>query len=249
MVRHLLPSAREPVLGRARLGETTELFELSVTPATEVFGYAYRTRFSGLAVFEAEGRHKEVHFVRGGPVRVASRAREELLGQRLVADGALSEGDLSLALAMMPRYEGRLGDTLLALGLLTPVALFRALSLQARDRLGEVHEWPDGRAALYGELGLPARGFPIEVHPIEFLRDGLGRRAKVGLPLFAPPWSGARLGAEPWPRAATALPPPLETLRRRFLSPLSLDVFAGDGDVDSTEIALLLSLGALRWVA
>ncbi len=249
MVRHLLPSAREPALGRARLGDTTELFDLSVTPATEVFGYAYRTRFSGLAVFEGEARHKEVHFARGVPVRVASRAREELLGQRLVADGTLSEGELSLALAMMPRYEGRLGDTLLALDLLTPVALFRALSLQARERLGEVHEWPEGRAALYGELELPARGFPIEVQPIGFLRDGLVRRAAAGLPLFAPPWSGARLGAEPWPRAAHALPQALEALRARFVSPLPLATFVGDAAVDSTEIALLLSLGALRWVA
>ena len=249
MVRHLLPSTREPALGRARLGDTSELFDLSVTPATEVFGYAYRMRFSGLAVFELESRRKEVHFVQGTPVRVASSAREELLGQRLVADGTLSEGELSLALAMMPRYEGRLGDTLLALGLLTPMTLFRALSRQARERLGEVNEWAAGRAALYGELELRPRGFPIEVQPIEFLRDGLVRRAGAGLPLFAPPWSGARLGAEPWPHGVTALSPELEALRTRFATPLRVAAFTEDPTMNSIEVALLLSLGALRWVA
>ena len=59
-----------------------------------------------------EGGRKELYFVRGKLHHVASNNASELLGEYLVRRGMISRDELDFALAVLPRYGGRMGDTL-----------------------------------------------------------------------------------------------------------------------------------------
>ena len=50
---------------------------------------------------------------------------------------------------MLPHYGGRLGDTLVGLGFLRPLDVFRMLSLQVRHRVMDVFKWSEGTFAFY----------------------------------------------------------------------------------------------------
>ncbi len=98
----------------------------------------------------------------GAPESVSSSDAGERFGEYLVGRDVLGPADLELALSMLPHYNGKLGDTLVALGLLRPLDVFRLLSEQVRDRVIDVFAWTEGTFAFYrgrhqppGEL--PAR--------------------------------------------------------------------------------------------
>ena len=97
-------------------------------------------RATGLLVVAVGGIKKEIYVRDGQPEYVSSNVASELFGNYLVTKGVLSDGELAMALAMMPHYGGKLGDTLVGLGLLKPLEVFRHLTRQVRtkliDRLG-----------------------------------------------------------------------------------------------------------------
>src|SRR5262249_56036413 len=87
--------------------------------------------------------------VGGAPESVSSSNTNERFGEYLVAKGVLGNADLDLALSMLPHYNGKLGDTLVALGLLRPLDVFRLLSEQVRDRVIDVFAWTERTFAFY----------------------------------------------------------------------------------------------------
>ncbi len=110
-----------------------------------------------------EPRRKELYFVRGRLVHVASSNASELLGEYLVGRRRISREELSLALAVLPHYQGRLGDTLVALGLVTAVEVFQAIRDQGRDRVADLFSWTSGSAQLYrGQLAQHVE-FPLDL--------------------------------------------------------------------------------------
>ena len=61
--------------------------------------------------------------------------------------GKLERDELDLALAVLPRYGGRMGDTLISMGLVGPVDIFRAIREQGRDRVADLFLWNGGHAS------------------------------------------------------------------------------------------------------
>jgi serine/threonine-protein kinase len=86
-----------------------------------------------------------------------------------------------MALAVLPRFEGRLGDTLAALGLVEPVELFRHIAEQVREKLLELFTWESGAARFFAGVEPPPRYFPLGLDPWRLLRDGVERRLAQGL--------------------------------------------------------------------
>ena len=140
-------------------------------------------RDTGLWLCEHGGVRKEVYVRDGAPVFVGSNVAGELLGEHLVARGVISRGELDMALAVLPRFEGKLGDTLVALELVEPVVLFRQIAEQVRERLLDLFTWESGTAELYRGAGLPPSvgGFPLDLDVWEILRAGVDRRLDAGL--------------------------------------------------------------------
>ena len=86
--------------------------------------------------------------------------------------GVLSEGELAMALAMMPHYGGKLGDTLVGLGLLKPLEVFRHLTRQVRTKLIDVCSWSKGTYAWYGGRENKREAFPLDLNIYEVLGAG-----------------------------------------------------------------------------
>lgn len=116
-------------------------------------------------------RQKRIYYVEGRPDFVASNIENELLGEWLVAKGSILRMELEMALALLPRYEGRLGDALVGLGIMRPMELFRAVSDQVRDRYLEAFRWTRGQWAYVRGERCDEETFPLPVGEHELLRD------------------------------------------------------------------------------
>jgi serine/threonine protein kinase len=256
LARHLPPSSATPSIAAETLSPTTrvpstvtsELFDLSRGGVAGVLVQMLRSRESGLLLCEHADVRKEIHLERGVPTFVTSNRVEELLGERLVRDGVVDRTELDLALAVMPRFEGRLGDTLVALGLVEPIMLFRCIAVQVREKLIDIFAWTEGRAALYRHAAAPARSFPLDLDPWGLLEAGIQRRLE-GMP--PPAGSGRpRFVADPtWEPEGLVLPEPLAALASSLTRPRTLAEI--DPRLIAPEraravLALLVTVGAIR---
>jgi serine/threonine-protein kinase len=120
-------------------------------------------------------RRKKIYFVDGKPDFVASTDKSELLGEYLVATGQCLRMEIEMALALLPKYGGRLGDALVGLGILRPVELFRAISDQVRGRLMESFRWRRGEWAFVRGARSHEETFPTGQDPYELLRDAASK--------------------------------------------------------------------------
>jgi Domain of unknown function (DUF4388) len=128
---------------------------------------------TGLLRFELAGTVKEIFLVGGAPESVNSSLPSERFGEYLVGKGVLGQGDLDLTLSMLPHYNGKLGDTLVALGLLRPLDVFRLLSQQVRDRVIEVFGWTEGTFSFFRGVMNPKASFPLGLDTFEILGAGV----------------------------------------------------------------------------
>jgi serine/threonine protein kinase len=222
-----------------------------------VLGRAAVERVTALILCELGGVRKEVYIKDGAPAFVTSNLAGELLGEYLVAKEVISRGELDMALAVMPRFEGRLGDTLSALGLVEPVVLFRHIGEQVRDKLLDVFLWTGGSCTQYHGVAPPPSGFPLNIDAWDVLDEGLRRRLEhrledANLALLRTrrllPASGPQLL-----RMRAALPQRLKLLLTSLDRPMRVSELrrssAGDApDQPLRDVLLLLYLGAVRLV-
>ncbi len=102
-------------------------------------------RETGVLLLRAGARRKKIYFVDGVPEFLASTDPGELLGEQLIAQGAVLRVEVERALAVLPRYGGRLGDALVGIGALRPVELYRAVFDQVETRFLELFRWTEGQ--------------------------------------------------------------------------------------------------------
>ncbi len=129
-------------------------------------------RATGLLGVAVGGIKKEIYVRDGQPEYVSSNVASELFGNYLVKKGVLSDGELAMALAMMPHYGGKLGDTLVGLGLLKPLEVFRHLTRQVRAKIIDVCTWSHGRFGWYAGRENPREAFPLDFNAFEILGAG-----------------------------------------------------------------------------
>ena len=146
--------------------------DAGVISPMRIFSELAVARETGLLHFELPDRTKEIYLVGGAPASVTSSLPSERFGEYLVAKGALRPSDLEQALSALPRYAGRLGDTVVGLGFLKPLEVFRLLSEQVRDRVVDVFTWTESRFAFFRGVTDEREGFPLGLNAFEIL--GLG---------------------------------------------------------------------------
>jgi serine/threonine-protein kinase len=118
-------------------------------------------------------RRKKIYFVEGHPDFIASTDKAELLGEYLVANSICLRMEVDMALALLPRYAGRLGDALVGLGVLRPAELFRAISAQVRSRYLEAFRWRTGHWAFVPNVRAEEETFPLGHDSRELMRDAV----------------------------------------------------------------------------
>ena len=118
-------------------------------------------------------RRKRIFIVEGSPECVTSTEKKELLGEFLIARGQVLRMEVDMALAMLPRFGGRLGDALVGLGVLRPIELFRAIHDQTQERLVEVFHWKQGQISLARGVRSQEETFPLGVDTYELIGRGI----------------------------------------------------------------------------
>jgi eukaryotic-like serine/threonine-protein kinase len=146
--------------------------DFTTTTPLRVLFRLMTTRATGLLLVAVGGIRKEVYIRDGQPEYVSSNVASELFGNYLVSKSVLSDGELAMALAMMPHYGGKLGDTLVGLGLLKPLEVFRHLTRQVRTKLIDVCTWNKGSFGWYAGRENPREAFPLDFNAFEILGAG-----------------------------------------------------------------------------
>ncbi|HEU0032089.1 MAG TPA: serine/threonine-protein kinase [Kofleriaceae bacterium] len=146
--------------------------EFHLTSPLRVLFRLMTARATGLLVVAVGGIKKEIYVRDGQPEYVSSNVASELFGNYLVTKGVLSDGELAMALAMMPHYGGKLGDTLVGLGLLKPLEVFRHLTRQVRTKIIDVCTWNKGSFGWYAGRENPREAFPLDFNAFEILGAG-----------------------------------------------------------------------------
>jgi serine/threonine-protein kinase len=95
----------------------------------------------------ARQRRKRVFLVDGAPEFSLPNDRGELLGEYLIAKAGVLRVEVEMAMSILPRFGGRLGDALVGLGVVRPVDLVRAIQEQTIERYLELLRWRHGEIA------------------------------------------------------------------------------------------------------
>jgi serine/threonine protein kinase len=258
LARHLPSSTTNTntVVEGSQVHLSGEIMPLDDGGLVLALGRAAVERVTALILCELGGVRKEVYIKDGAPAFVTSNLAGELLGEYLVGKNVISRGELDMALAVMPRFEGRLGDTLSALGLVEPVVLFRHIGEQVRDKLLDLFLWTGGSCTHYQGVAPPPSGFPLNIDGWDVLDEGLRRRVAAGM-------EDSRLGmlrvrrilpatGPQLLRMRTALPQRLKLLLSSLDRPMRAIELRRSGGDDAEQplrdALLLLYLGAVRFV-
>lgn len=229
LARHLLPSTTATTSKVFEPGAPDYQEMLRDTSMLRVLARMRNHRESGALFVQrslglGRGSRKEIYLERGRLHHVASSERAELLGEYLVRRKKLTRPQLEDALGALARYSGHLGDTLIGLGLVDAVDVFRAIRDQGRDRVAALCAWDDGLASLYRGTTAPHVDFPLDLDLASSMMAGCILAAKGGTRALLP--SGERR-IEPGERAESAASPD-----ERGTAPASLHLvasFANDG--------------------
>jgi hypothetical protein len=160
----------------------------------------------------------------------------------------------------MPRFEGKLGDTLVALGLVEPLELFQHIAEQVREKLLDLFTWVSGTATFYEGVDPPSSGFPLRLDAWEILDRGLQRRIAAGfestLILERGQHTVVQADRIDTAVATAALPDDLRAALRLCKTPHTIEEVAQfvtqqAGNTDPQRgyrvVSMLLSLGAVHW--
>jgi serine/threonine protein kinase len=139
---------------------------------TRIFHMAVR-RETGVLVLQDGPRKKRTFFVEGSPECVTSTEKHELLGEFLIRRGQVLRMELEMALAVLPRFGGRIGDALVGIGVLRPIELFRAIHDQTQERLVEIFRWKRGEIAFARGMRSQEETFPLGVDTYELIGRGI----------------------------------------------------------------------------
>jgi len=107
--------------------------------------------------------HKELYFVDGRLHHAISSNVRELFGQWLLRRGVVGKAELQRALAALPAFNGRIGDALIGLGLLSAVDTLHALREQACERVAALFSWKGGQLAFHRGVAAKDVELPLDV--------------------------------------------------------------------------------------
>lgn len=126
---------------------------------------------TGMLYLDNGNRRKKIYFLDGRPDFIASTDREEMLGEYLVKTNSCLPMEMDMALAVLPRHSGRLGDALVNLRILNPPDLYRQMASQIRYRYLEAFRWRDGRWCYVRDARSHEQTYPVGTDSYVLMRD------------------------------------------------------------------------------
>lgn len=221
LARHLLPSTTQTTVQLHQPGVPDYQVLLDEVRMSEVLAHLRRRRESGaLFVSRREGgaqQRKEIYLRDGRLHHVASSERAELLGEYLIRRGALRRDHLEAALRSIEKQGGRLGDTLISMGTVEAIDIFRAIRDQGRDRVAAICAWSRGTVTFYRGTEPGKVEFPLDLDLASPMMAGImllaQGDARTLLPdLATPVLRGARFGECGEPKERGTAPASLQVI-------------------------------------
>ena len=168
LARHLMPSTTATTSRLFEVGVPDYQASLRETSMLQILARLRSNVETGALFVERRDRtglprRKEIYLRNGRLLHVASTERDELLGEYLVRRGALTRKDLDDALVRLSEEGARLGDTLVAMELVSAVDVFRAIRDQGRDRVAALCAWTRGVATFYRGTAPNRVEFPLDL--------------------------------------------------------------------------------------
>ena len=141
---------------------------------------AHGLRACGVIRFEDGPRRKEIEFVDGRAASVRSNAPGERLGEWLLRNGRIDRSAIHESIRRMQRGEGRQGEVLRAMQVLSEEDLAGALRDHAEDKLFELFTWTRGRFELVLNARLErASALSTARSPADVIRLGVTKRFSI----------------------------------------------------------------------
>jgi CheY-like chemotaxis protein len=118
--------------------------DLTLRPLPAVLLDLHESAVTGQLVVRRGRVTKVIDLQDGSPVSATSSARDETLGHFLVVSGIITDEQHKQAIARAAEKREKVGEALIALGVLTPERLTDLLLAQTRHKLVQALRWPAG---------------------------------------------------------------------------------------------------------
>ncbi|HTJ43038.1 MAG TPA: response regulator [Kofleriaceae bacterium] len=143
-VEHRAPSSSSSESGHdlPELGPRSGDFAMRALPA--ILLDLHESGVTGRLLLRRARVAKTIDLAGGDLVGAQSSARDETLGHFLVGSGVITDEQHRSAVARAAQKREKIGEALLAMGVLTPAKLAEQLAAQARHKLVQALRWPQG---------------------------------------------------------------------------------------------------------
>ncbi len=149
---------------------------VSIDGLYEALGWIAKRAETGVLFAEQDTPDKpraELYFEAGKLVLATSSEPSTLLGEHLLSRGVIDRAELDLAVLVMHRYNGHLGDTVIALGLAEPLEVFQAIKSQGKERVAALFRWPSGKIHFYRGVEPTRNEFRLDLDVPTLMFSGL----------------------------------------------------------------------------
>lgn len=148
---------------------------LATMNVADLLQFLATSRKSGKLRFDRAKIVKEVYLADGMIIAATSNDPNEYLGQLLIHYGKLNESQLRAALQVQREAGGRLGEILVATGVLPEDDVIQVLRIRTLDIIYDLFLWDDAHFELYDNELPPDYFIRIEVQATTVIMDGIYR--------------------------------------------------------------------------
>ena len=121
-----------------------------------------------------DGPHEKNFFFKNGVIFFCtSNMKEELLGEFLVREAIVTRAQLDEALAFSKNTFGKLGDALIAKGILPPHTLLEALQRQVKGKVTQAFGWTAGSYVFHHGDKCHDEALPLDIGTISLIAEGI----------------------------------------------------------------------------
>jgi hypothetical protein len=148
---------------------------LSTMHVSDLLQFMATGRKTGMLKFDRGKIVKEIYFEEGLIIGSHTNDPKEYLGQLLIHYGKLNESQLRTALQVQRDSGGRLGEILIATGVLPQEDVVEILRIRTLDIIYDLFLWEDAHFELLDNVKPPAYFIGVKVEPTKVIMDGAYR--------------------------------------------------------------------------
>jgi hypothetical protein len=148
---------------------------LSTMHVSDLLQFMATGRKTGMLKFDRGKIVKEIYFEEGLIIGSHTNDPKEYLGQLLIHYGKLNESQLRAALQIQRDSGGRLGEILIATGVLPQEDVVEILRIRTLDIIYDLFLWEDAHFELLDNVKPPGYFIGVKVEPTKVIMDGAYR--------------------------------------------------------------------------